>query len=333
MLRYCDRTRFQPVVVVSGELGHWQQPIEDLDIEVHLLRGSRLAKARQLRRICARPAADVLFSWSAYTNPYAAAVLDVGCRRIGSFRNNPPRAEGGWAKVRHALQTASLHTVVANSPELHQALSKMAPRRQLVVFIPNGVEPIEQPTAHRRRWRARLGISDEEHLVLGVGRIVAQKNFTRFVDVVEALGRELPCRGVLAGPKGEELTAVLQRIDGMKDGDVRYLGPVEDARELVCAADVFLMTSDFEGMPNVIMEAMAAGTPCVTTPVSGVRELIPTQEYGIVAGFDTESLVEGVRQILTDVNRADRIGDASKRRIGAQFSAEESALRLWDTCS
>lgn len=334
LLLHCDRSVFSPTLVVSGALGHWEQPIAALGIPIHLLHGSRARKMLQMRKICGRLDADVLFSWEAYTNMYGFAVAGSGCKRIGSYRDRRPENPRGLQRLVEWAQLRATRTIVCNGRELYEDLEADLGRSQELVYVPNGVDPIDDPERHRRAWRTKLGLSDEDRLVVGVGRLAPQKNFPRFIETVRLINKELPCTGVIAGPdKGEaqRLTTLIDNLD-LPEGRVRLLGAVPDARELICAADVLLLSSNHEGMPNVLMEAMSVGVPCVTTPVSGVRALIDDGRHGIIGDFEPGTLAEGAIRLLSDTELAGSVSAAAQDRIRREFLPEMAAETLWALC-
>ena len=105
-----------------------------------------------------------------------------------------------------------------------------------------------------------------------------------------------------------------------------------DARELICAADIFLLTSDYEGMPNVVLEAMAAGRPCVATRINGVGELIEDGATGFTAARDASELARHVSRLVADPDLRRRVGEAARRAVGRTRSPIEIARRLWSLC-
>ncbi|MGH8612265.1 MAG: hypothetical protein ACREYF_09545 [Gammaproteobacteria bacterium] len=196
-LAHCDRARSAPIVYVSGELGYWEAPIRKLGIPIVLLRGGPLAKMWQFRTACIAQNVTCFFSWSSYTNGFGLALMGVGVHRIGSFRNAlfddlPTRLRWFWSW----MSFAGVSTLVCNSRETHvQALSHGGSRKQ-VVYVPNAVQLFapEQIRAWRKQWRSRLGLREDAVMVLGVGRLVPQKNFARFIDVIAQVRRQLKSR-------------------------------------------------------------------------------------------------------------------------------------------
>jgi len=334
-LQYCDRAHYSPHLLISGELGYWEDPILALNVPITLLRGSPLTKLIQLRQYCVKVGADTLFSWAAYTNAYGLALSGTKIKRIGSFRNAkyaklPERFRIFWRWA--SIGASSI--LVCNSKETSDGLQEDIRKNQELVYIPNGVEPIRDRELHRQRWRKKLQLADLDILIVGVGRLARQKNFGRFIEAVEHANAEYPCYAIIAGPdkgEGEMLCQKLATIQLPSDR-VRLLGEVPDARDLICAADIFLLSSDFEGMPNVIMEAMAAGVPCVTTPVNGINALIEHNVHGWITEFDAEAIAHALVQLCVEPELRATLAASAKARIEQDHDPRQVAETLWALC-
>ncbi len=335
-LANCDRSRFAPTLFVSGELGEWESLISDLGIPIVLLKGSRLAKLLQFRRAYIALGAKCFFSWSSYTNPFGLALIGLGARRIGSFRNAafadlPSRFRWLWSR----MSLAGVSTVVCNSRETLAELSRTTTKKTFV-YAPNAVELAshEQISRWREEWRARLNLADDQLLVAGVGRIAPQKNYFRFIDVIAKTQlKALIIGGSNNGRDSDELMEKLRSYTqalGLQD-HILLTGKLLDAREPMCAADIFLLTSDHEGMPNVVLEAMAAGIPCVSTDVYGVSDLIDHGVNGYVVAKNVASLAERVSQLACDPELRQAMGLKAREAV-KRFRPEEIAPKLWSLC-
>lgn len=335
LLRHRDCDQVDASVVLSGARGYWEQPIADLGVPITLLEGSPLQKLWQFRRFTVSERADTVLSWSSYTNPYALAVVDKPFKRVGSFRNVRVedslrfRRANRWAKLK------GLQSVICNSQATYDALRPDLGPNQQLFYVPNGTDPIEDRPGHRLHWRRELGVSDDEQLIVGVGRLAPQKNFARFIDVVAAVHSHRPqTRAVIVGPDmglGPELANRIDKM-GLPAGVIRLVGEVDDARHLMCAADVFLLSSNGEGMPNVVMEAMAAKVPCVTTPVNGVAQLMDNRVHGIIGDWTVDSLAKPIIELLDDGDFHARVAAQAEERILGEFSPQRSAERIWGIC-
>ncbi len=335
-LKECDRSHWDPVIYVSGELGYWERPIRDLGMPVVLLTGNPIAKMRQFRAACIAQSAKYFFSWSSYTNGYALALAGCGVHCIGSFRNAsfadlPARLRWFWTW----FSIAGLTKAVCNSRETWMQLNRLRGLKKRVIHIPNAVQVFEpgEVASWRKKWRKNLGLRDDQILILGVGRIVPQKRFSRFIDVVAEVNRQVPVRAVIAGHDHGALKELQHQAKALELQDVmNFIGTVPDARELMCAADIFLLTSDHEGMPNVVMEAMAAGVPCVVTNVNGVKDLIDHGTNGFISDSDPQSLARHVLLLAQDPTLRSRMGMRARNSIQYNHDPELISHQLWSLC-
>jgi len=336
-LEQCDRERWSPIVYVSrGPVGFWDGPIRELGIPVILLRDGPLARMMQFRRSCRVHRVQHFFSWAAHTNAYGLALWGLGIRCIGSFRNayhvevgahghTPLRWLRSWTSL------AAVDTIVCNSPETAAAVRGRVGSGKRVVYVPNSVQPVENRAAHRRLWREHLGIQDHDVLVLGVGRLSVQKNFGRFVEAIALARQAVPTRAVIAGRDDGCLASLQQqaKLLGLGPDVIQFVGPVAKAQELMCAADIFMLSSDYEGMPNVVLEAMAAGVPCVCTRVNGVSELIQSGANGFIIDHRADALAGKVQLLALDRMLRQDMGARAADRIDGSFTPAAIAARLW----
>jgi glycosyltransferase involved in cell wall biosynthesis len=335
-LTHCDRNRWNPVVYVSGELGYWDEPIRKLNIPVVLLRGSPLAKMRQFRKHCVAQGAKHFFSWSSYTNAYGLSLIGLNVHCIGSFRNTgftdlPSR----WRRLWAWASMAGISTAVCNSRRTQIEISERSTPTKRVVYIPNAIQvlPSDKLRAYREAWRQKLGLSETDVLVLGVGRVEPAKNFSRFVDVVHQVVQHVPVKAIIAGgDQGDQQNVQAHVGDlGLRD-TVHFLGLIPEARELICAADVFLLSSDREGMPNVILEAMAAGVPCVSTKVGAVGDVIEHGTTGFIAEMDVQQLAQYVHRLAIDPTLSKAVGQHARAAIERNYQPEHIVSELWALC-
>jgi glycosyltransferase involved in cell wall biosynthesis len=333
-LQACDRTRWTPFVF-HGDDGErdWAEPIRALGIEVTELRGSPARKLLTLRRHLVRLGAGTFVSWSSFTNPYAWALLGLDVPAVGSYRNAlfadlTPRLRSlqAWAGA------ARLHTLIANSAETASALKVRA--RGRVLLVPNAVEQPAAPEAARSEWRRRLRCTDDEFLVLGIGRLAPQKNYYRFIDTIAQAALRVPTlRAVVLGDDIHGFQADYEqyaRAKGLSNERFTFAGGVPSGAEAVCAADVLLLTSDHEGMPNVVLEAMAGGVASVTTRVNGVTSVLTDGHDGFVVDHDAHALAEAVVRLAQDANLRREMGQRARRKVTDASSPRAVYEPLWE---
>lgn len=335
-LTQCDRTRWAPMVYVSGELGFWEEQISSLGIPVRLLTGGRLAKMYRLRAACAAQGIRYFFSWSSYTNPFGLALLGMGVWRIGSFRNAvfadlPAYLRPVWAWA--SLSAISL--AVCNSRETYDEIALRRRAWPKLAYIPNGVEPpsIDQIAIWRATWRARLGIGDDVVLVAGVGRLAQQKRFDRFIQVIERARKDVAVEAVVAGKDFGCLEDLEHQVaqSNLKEA-IRFIGVVPDARELISAADILVLSSDHEGMSNVVLEAMSASVPPVVTRVNAMADLIEHGKTGFIADRDADDLARHVVRLAKDCGLRRDVGERARSAVMLRHSSRAIAQQLWALC-
>jgi glycosyltransferase involved in cell wall biosynthesis len=196
--------------------------------------------------------------------------------------------------------------------------------------VSNGVEvPSRSGSSDTVRLRQQLGIDDDAPLVAFVGRLTRQKNPARFLTMADAVRRHgLRCHFLLIGngPLRPALEAQARALD--LHGLTRFLGQRDDVGRILESVDLLVQTSDWEGMPNVVLEASAAGVPVVATDVGGVREIIAEAVTGhVVPASDVSLLVDRVVQLLGDAGRRHEYGERARRLVQDRFSLEAMVTR------
>lgn len=174
---------------------------------------------------------------------------------------------------------------------------------------------------------------------LGVGRLVPKKGFDVLVEACAILKRRgFHFETTIVGEHGEHEIELRRQIAarGLRDR-VRLIGPLEQARlyREYQSADVFCLpcrvldNGDRDGLPNVLMEAMACGLPVITTPISGIPEIIKDGKNGtLVPPDDAEALANAIQRISSDRMLARNLGRAGRLTVLERFDGNKTALEL-----
>ncbi len=194
---------------------------------------------------------------------------------------------------------------------------------QKVRVIPNGVDvaSLSAKADERPRIRGELGVTETEFLWLAIGRLTPQKDYPTLLQAFQPLA-SAPVRLLIAG-RGELADAMQQLAAELGIGSrVRFLGVRHDVAALLAAADGFVLSSRWEGMPNVVMEALAAGTPVVATRVGGVPELVQSGRNGLLApAGDPSGLSQAMRQLMSLSGEERRhMGMNGREHVAAHYS-------------
>jgi glycosyltransferase involved in cell wall biosynthesis len=228
------------------------------------------------------------------------------------------------------------HAVTTNS---RLAATKLAERRVVagdrVRVIPNSivVSEFERDPDERYRLRGELGVGEDEFLWVAVGRLDMAKDYPTLLAAVERLvaaGQPTALRVAGDGPLRGALEVQVRDL-GLEER-VAFLGPRRDCPALYGAADGFVLSSLWEGLPNVIMEALAAGTPVVATRVGGVGELVEDGQSGfLVPPRDAPALVDAMRRLMdTPVEERMRMGLRGRAHMEREYGVE-SITDMWES--
>lgn len=210
------------------------------------------------------------------------------------------------------------------------AISYLRLPESLVVTIRNAVDlsPFAVP-ADRARARALLGISEESILVGSVSVFEPRKNVSLLLSAFAAARQRHPALDlqlVLVGD-GDGRPALEAQVarDGLVDA-VHFAGFRRDIASLLSGFDVFALTSLGEGLPRAVMEAMAAGVPCVVTDVGGNREAVAHGIDGFVhAVSDVEGLVESLSRLCADDDMRRAFSTAARAAAFSRFHPDRLA--------
>jgi glycosyltransferase involved in cell wall biosynthesis len=283
-----------------------------------------LGFARMLRR--ERPDAVLLSAFKrAFWGGWAArrAGVDRVVERLGIEQDLPRK----W-KYRHAFRHY-IDALIVNSGVIRDRWLASAPwfPGSEVHVVLNGVRPPERTDS---TLRDELGIPDGAPLVVGAGRLERRKGFDLLLEALAGSPRGAT-RLAIAG-RGDAESALRDRaVELGLSGRVHWLGFRRDMHNVLGAADVFVLPSRKEGMANVMLEAMAAGSLVVATDISGVREALGAREGRPAAGWIVPSddaaamsgaLTEAVEALGTE--RARELRGELRWRVEHWFAPERT---------
>lgn len=273
-------------------------------------------------------------------NIYAAfaAHLAQVPRVVLSFRNyNPtnfPYINNAWYQDAYRL-AAKLKSVIFSGN--HRGANDdyadwIGIARDRVAFIPNAIDPDAFPIPSDdavHQVRKALGLQDGQPMVFGAFRFSAEKNPRAFIETCAQISAKvINARFFIAGtgPLGRELDDLSREL-GLSD-KLQFLGSRSDMNVLMRAANLLLLTSDKEGMPNVIMEAQLMETPVVATAVGGVVDVTIRDETAFLcAPGDVNALAAACISLLENPARAKAMGKAGRQFMLQAFPRSIMAQR------
>ena len=208
----------------------------------------------------------------------------------------------------------------------HLALSVPRSERKIeVLYLGIGEPPIVRRS--REDVRADLGLDADSALIVTVARLAPQKALTVLFEAMQLCSTEAVVAIVGEGPSRLELEEWLHRHDLRHR--IHLLGFREDVADLIAAADIFCLSSIWEGVPLSAQEAILLGVPVVATDVGGMRELISNKVSGrLVPSGDPEALSDAIDELLRDGSLRTRYAEAARSSLHDRFSTDAMLDRL-----
>lgn len=229
------------------------------------------------------------------------------------LRRMAARFVDAYVAVTPALATVALASGDCDSSRLHVISNGIDVAR----FAPN--------RRARQKVRAELGIPDDAWVVGTVGRLAPEKDQALLIDAMAPLLGERR-RLVIVGDGGER-DALRARLAAMKEGRfVHMLGARDDVEDILAAFDAFALTSRTEGLPLVLLEAMATGLPVISTAVGGIPDLVEHRVTGFLApAGERAPLTRQLDWLSTDGTLSRQIGEAARHDVLALHSVQQMA--------
>ena len=252
----------------------------------------------------------------------------TGSLSIGGMRNDLDRerkASGRWTRPLLRLPSA----IIANSRAARRGMVEFGVSPDSIVVLNNAID-LEDFDA-----RSCSGASAWDPVgppvALAVGRMDREKRFDRFLEALAQARRAAPVlRGVILGD-GREWPDLRRRAQelGLLPDDVLFPGRRNDVPALLGRADMLVLSSDHEGCPNVVLEAMAARRPVVTTPAGDAGVVVEDGVSGYVVPFDdAEAMAGRMVRLAESPELRRRLGEAGRRRVEEAYSYDGLAGRL-----
>ena len=306
--------------------------LEQAQIETHFLDGRTAVHfprtvSRLRRHFAARPP-DIVQTFLFHANVIGALAARV-CRQtkfITGFRVADPRR---WRQriERQASGSAKRVVCVSQDVAMYCRNDVGLPEEKLVV-IPNGVD-CERCAQAAPANLAQFGVPNGRRVFATVGRLDRQKGFDWLLPLTPQLLNGLPDHDWLLIGDGEQRAELeqLAQATGHRER-IHFAGWQPEIPGILRSCEAVLLPSRWEGMPNVLLEAMATGLPVVATRVSGVEEILgPLAGEQSVALGDKAGFLRRVRDLLRDPPRCERLGRENRRRVEREFSLQQMVAR------
>ncbi len=232
------------------------------------------------------------------------------------------------------LRKWAYRVMILNEGMREEAITEHFPPH-LLYWMPNPVDTSEfAPCSAGKRLeqRERFGIPARAPVVLYCGRLAPEKALPSLLDAFALVVCRIPDAVLVLvgdGPLRASLAGQAERL-GLSPENVRFAGQVAPAK--ICRwlqiADVFSLVSPSEGFPCALVEAMSTGLASVVSDIPGNRQLIDSEEHGLLVPVgDAETIAGAIRRVLEDNTLRGRMGEAARRRVLEHYSTSKIAER------
>ncbi len=241
----------------------------------------------------------------------------------------------GYDLIDRIVTSFKVKTLIAVSANIESVLRQMHGFDK-VIRILNGINLDKvQSCVASMAVRESLGIGEDAYVIGTVGRLTAVKGHETLLQVVRSLKvtmSNLKCLIVGDGPLMQRFTRLLQ--DFGLEKEVILAGQRHDVYDLINCMDLFVLPSLHEGIPMVLLEALALNRPVVASRVGGIPEVVTHGRSGLlVEPGNTEELMNAVSLVVNDKSYGERLGRAGRLRVEEEFSATVMGQRTADLYS
>ena len=253
------------------------------------------------------------------------------------YRNigNPQDWLHGWhyRVFYRKLVMPCLHGVVGVSRKTLQAVKEFYGLSVPMRNIPNAVDPAcLVPAASRDTVRHQTKTPPDAPVLIFVGSLTTEKRLDRLLRLTQKVRSQIPQLHLWLIGAGSLESTVRQQVDNLRIADsVRFLGTQASVANYLNAADLFVLTSDTEGIPAVILEAGLLGLPVIATRVGGIPECVLDEETGLLVDRqDEQRLADAVCALLRNPARRRELGKKAKNWIRVNFAINKIATEYVD---
>ena len=331
-----DADEFEIHVCVLTRDGPLRADLEEVGVSPHIV-GKRFkidpVAWFRLKHHIKHLRPDIVHTWIFAADAYGrSAGGAAGVRRfVTGLRCADPWK--GWKErlVDHWLAKKT-SAFVANSKGVRDFYLEYGLPEEKLRIIPNGVSPAPESSVSREELLASLELPKESMLIGLVARLWPQKRIKDAIwaaDLLKVVRDDVHLLIIGDGPHRRRLRQYRDQAEIVDK--VHFLGERHDVADLMPHFDVVWSTSAYEGLSNVIMEAMAAGRPVVATDIPGTNELITHGETGMLFPIGDRAALAGcTKALLEQPEAAQRLGEAARERILDEYGIDKMVARYAD---
>jgi glycosyltransferase involved in cell wall biosynthesis len=216
--------------------------------------------------------------------------------------------------------------VVAVSSDIRRELVRYGAKDDTITTVLNGIDhtAFRRDRSRERAIRHTLGFVDGDFVIGSVGRVEPQKRFDLLLEAVASLRAKYPRIKLIIAGTGTRLGELHEQATRLRlDDACQLLGNRTDIADIHHAFNLFVQSSDYEGTPNAVLEAMALESPVVATSAGGTAEIVRNRIDGlIVPTGNSPAIVDAIASVLRDPDAARARAASARRRVETDLSFE-----------
>lgn len=327
---YDDEFKFQVISIVPpAEIG---DKIKELGVEVKSLNAeSKLNPliAWRLFSLLRQEQPEILHTFLFHANILGRIIGKMaGVPKVVSAIRNEYFGSKLREKMIKLTKNLCDYTTIVSQYTAGKMIEKGIIAEENYKVITNGVDIDalnSEDKKQKQKIKTNLNLDKKNPVLVSVGSLTEQKGFSSLIKAIDKLEEKYDDIFLIilgSGPKQKELEQLIQKLDLQQH--VKLVGRKDNVRDYLQLADVFVLSSLWEGMPNALLEAQAVGLPSVATRVSGVSEIIDNEENGVIVEPNSEgALIRGIEAILDQMKEdKEAIKTAAQQKIKQGFSLE-----------
>lgn len=327
--RTLDRSRFDVSVLCMRKAGLYVSEIEKLGIPVILIpvrsKGTDYFASMKVAAVFRKLKPDVIHTHN--TQPFiegTIAAVMTGVKRVIHTDHARIFPDKRRYMLMEWLLSHFVEKVVGVSEHTTKSLNKYEhiSEKKLTTIV-NGIE-YESISVNIELKKKTLSLPSNCLVIGAAVRLSEQKGLHYVIEVLPDLIKNYPhIEMVIAGDGPLRMQLQVRAKELKIDKKVHFIGPRLDVLELLQVFDIYVLPSLWEGLPMIILEAMASGCPVIATDVGGVREAIVDNETGIlVEPGNKKALYEAIEKLVTDKDLRKKLGVNSRQRFNEKFTAD-----------
>lgn len=222
--------------------------------------------------------------------------------------------------------------LIAVSSEIGRELTRYGAEPSRITTVLNGIDPrqFRRDPSRVPAARAALGLVADDIAIGAVGRLEPQKRFDLLLEAFAVVHARRPNTRLFIVGDGSQRTWLSQQIQALRlTESCTLVGHASDVRPSHHAFDLFVQSSEYEGTPNAVLEAMALETPIVATDAGGTAELVQDGVHGRILPIGrVDRLIHAMQEALADSNAARKMADRARLRVEGELSFETRVRKV-----